>query len=73
VTAYTDAAEGTMRENPDGSGEFADVVLRPTVTVADAAMIEKAQALHDKAHEMCFIARSVNFPVHHEPTVIAAD
>jgi len=47
-------------------------VLRPRVTVADAAMAEKAVALHGEASEKCFIASSVNFPVRHEPSVTAA-
>ncbi len=70
VTAYTDAPLGTMNENPDGSGEFSRVLLRPTVTVADAAMRERAEALHDDAEKLCFIARSVNFPVHHQPVTV---
>jgi organic hydroperoxide reductase OsmC/OhrA len=68
VTEYEDEAAGVMRENPDGSGEFTSVVLRPRVTVTDASMIGKANALHHEAHRMCFIARSVNFPVTHEPS-----
>ena len=67
VTAYGDTPSGTMNENPDGSGEFVEVLLRPEVTVADAAMSERATALHDDAEKLCFIARSVNFPVHHRP------
>ncbi|MGD0068982.1 MAG: hypothetical protein ABSB76_36820 [Streptosporangiaceae bacterium] len=35
-------------------------------------MTEKAAALHHQAHERCFIANSVNFPVRHEPVVHAA-
>ena len=35
-------------------------------------MIEKATALHRDAHEKCFIASSVDFPVRHEPVVAAA-
>lgn len=66
VTGYTDRPAGVMAENADGSGQFTEVVLRPTVTVAEAAMVERADALHEKAHEMCFIARSVNFPVRHQ-------
>ncbi len=31
VTAYVDRAVGTMRENPEGSGEFTGVALRPEV------------------------------------------
>jgi organic hydroperoxide reductase OsmC/OhrA len=33
---------------------------------------DQASALHDKAHDDCFIANSVNFPVLHVPTVIRA-
>ena len=28
-----------------------------------------AEALHHEAHDNCFIARSVNFPVSHEVTI----
>ncbi|MFL6127029.1 OsmC family protein [Actinophytocola sp.] len=69
VTGYTDAASGVMREEPGNSGRFAEVVLRPEVTVADAAMVDRAEALHQQAHEECFIARSVSFPVRHLPVV----
>ncbi|CAH2602791.1 OsmC/Ohr family protein [Rhodovastum atsumiense] len=67
VTAYEDNAEGTMREQADGAGQFTRVVLRPRVTLAAGADRARAEALHHKAHEMCFIARSVNFPVEHQP------
>jgi organic hydroperoxide reductase OsmC/OhrA len=63
VTAYTDNATGTMEEAPTGGGRFTEVILHPIVTVKDAAMTDKANALHEKAHEKCFIANSVNFPV----------
>ncbi|MGZ3147617.1 OsmC family protein [Lentzea chajnantorensis] len=69
VTDYRDQAGGTMAEHPDGSGRFTEVLLKPVVTVADPEMRATAQALHEKAHSMCFIAASVNFPVRHEPTV----
>ncbi len=70
VTAYTDAAEGTMREHADGSGEFTQVILRPRITLANPADRDLADARHHEAHEMCFIARSVNFPVHVEATYL---
>ena len=69
VTAYVDAAAGSMVETPDGGGHFEDVVLSPVVTVAAEEMVEQAHALHAKASELCFIAASVNFPVHHEPEI----
>jgi organic hydroperoxide reductase OsmC/OhrA len=69
VTAYEDVATGTMEETAGYSGRFTEVVLRPVVTVADAAMVERARSAHHDAHQACFIANSVNFPVRHEPTV----
>lgn len=72
VTDYVDQATGTMEELATGGGHFTEVVLHPVVTIKDAAMIEKANALHDKAHEKCFIANSCNFPVRHEPKAVVA-
>ena len=63
VTDYVDNPDGRLNAESDGSGEFTSVTLKPTVTLADAAQAEKADTLHAKAHHMCFIARSVNFPV----------
>jgi organic hydroperoxide reductase OsmC/OhrA len=70
VTGYVDHARGTMVETRDG-GHFTGVTLSPRVTVREASMVEKAEALHDTAHAMCFIANSVNFPVRHEATITA--
>lgn len=69
VVAYTDRPTATMTENPDGSGEFSEAVLHPEVTVADPSMVARAESLHPKANAKCFIARSVNFPVHHRGSV----
>lgn len=69
VTAYRDESEGTMAQHEDGSGEFTSVVLKPRVTIADRSRAEETQALHHRAHELCFIARSVNFPVEHRAVV----
>ncbi|HEX7111909.1 MAG TPA: OsmC family protein, partial [Mizugakiibacter sp.] len=68
VTAYVDRAEGVMAETADGGGRFTRVVLRPDITIAagDAVL---AQALHERAHALCFIARSVNFPVEIEAQI----
>jgi organic hydroperoxide reductase OsmC/OhrA len=69
VVDYVDYAEGTMAETPDGAGQFTHVLLRPKVTIAAGSDAAKALALHHEAHEKCFIARSVNFPVECEPRV----
>jgi organic hydroperoxide reductase OsmC/OhrA len=70
VTGYTDEASGTLRLNRDGSGEFVDALLRPAVVLADESQRGLADGLHDQAHAVCFIARSVNFPVRHEPAAV---
>lgn len=72
VTGYVDRPIGAMQESADGGGRFVDVVLRPEVTVAAAEMTEQALALHAEAHQRCFVANSVNFPVRHEPAVSVA-
>ena len=69
VEAYEDSAEGLMLTRPDGSGEFSQVTLRPRVAVSAKSDAAEAMRLHTKANEMCYIARSVNFPVHHEPGI----
>ena len=68
VVAYEDKASGTMAES-HGAGAFTEVVLHPQVTIAKGGDRAKAAALHEKAHEICFIAASVNFPVRHEVTI----
>jgi organic hydroperoxide reductase OsmC/OhrA len=72
VIDYQDDAIGEMTENEDGSGQFTSVILRPRMTITESQWIEESKALHARAHEMCFIARSVNFPVFHEVVVTAA-
>ncbi len=71
VTAYEDRAEGLMRTNRDGSGQFESVTLNPRVTVAGPAAPDLLEELHVEANKVCFIARSVNFPVLHQPTAVA--
>lgn len=73
VTAYADRAEGVMAEARDGTGRFTGVTLRPRVTLAAGSDAEHALRLHGAAAARCFIARSVNFPVAHEPEVVVAD
>jgi organic hydroperoxide reductase OsmC/OhrA len=45
------------------------VTLRPRVTISAGSDPDEATRLHEKANAMCFIARSVNFPVHHLPII----
>jgi organic hydroperoxide reductase OsmC/OhrA len=73
VVEYNDQAEGILQEHADGSGQFTRIVLRPTVIVIAGSDVERAEALHHAAHQMCFIANSVKFSVTYEPKTILAD
>lgn len=69
VTHYTDAAEGTLTLDSEGSGRMTGVVLRPRVTIEADSAVDMG-ALHHRAGKLCFIGNSVNFPVDHEPETI---
>ena len=71
VIAYEDDAVGTM-DKVDRVVRFTEVTLRPKVTIAPGSDPEKARELHARAHAICFIANSVNFPVKNEPTITPA-
>ena len=65
VTGYDDAATGELQTDPDGGGRMTRVDLNPRVRLADEGQRAVADALHDEAHRLCFIASSVSFPVEH--------
>lgn len=67
VVDYIDRPTGTMIEHQTGSGEFNEVLLRPGVTVSDASQVDLATALHNRVGDVCCLARSVNFPIRHNP------
>ena len=69
VLDYQDSALGEMQEHPDGSGEFVRVLLRPNVKLAGGDDCAKALSLHEEAHGLCFIARSMSFPVEIEAVI----
>ena len=73
VVDYTDNPTGKMLESPDGSGRFEEISLNPVIVVTEKKMIEKAIALHHDANKICFIANSVNFPVHHFPVITSLE
>lgn len=69
VLEYEDQAGGVMEETDGGGGRFLEVTLRPHITVTAESDLETAKRLHHDAHEKCFIANSVNFPVGCVPVV----
>lgn len=67
VTSYEDRPIGVGEVEKTGAGRFTSAILRPRITVRAGTDIELATAIHHKIHDVCFIARSVNFPITYEP------
>ncbi|MGX0136399.1 OsmC family protein [Cupriavidus metallidurans] len=70
VLAYVDQAEGTMTDRTS-LAKFTEIVLRPQVTIRAGDDAAKAEYLHHVAHEKCYIANSVNFPILCEPVIVS--
>ena len=68
VVSYEDSAVGTLARR-DGRVKFIDVLLRPKVVLEEGSDLAGARALHEKAHNICVIVNSVNFPVRYEAEV----
>jgi organic hydroperoxide reductase OsmC/OhrA len=68
VLDYVDNAEGTMLDSPQ-LGRFSQIVLRPSVIIREGDDRGLAERLHHAAHEKCYVANSVNFPILLEPTI----
>ena len=70
VDRYEDDASGTLQRRADGRLAMTCVTLRPRVHVLGDdghPTATELQALHDTAHEACFIANSVTTVVRCEP------
>jgi organic hydroperoxide reductase OsmC/OhrA len=70
VMDYVDHAEGIMEEDGKDGGRFTEVTLCPRITVRAGDDLSLAHRLHHTAHEKCFIATSVNFPVLCVPEIV---
>jgi organic hydroperoxide reductase OsmC/OhrA len=69
VTTYEDEAQGRIERQPGGGGRFAEITLRPVVTVTGEEAVQRARQLHETAHRLCFIANSCSVPIRIEATV----
>jgi organic hydroperoxide reductase OsmC/OhrA len=64
VASYEDDADGVL----DGK-RFTAATLRPRVRwEGEPPEPEAIEAVHQRSHELCFIANSVDFPVEVEPS-----
>ncbi|VXB26430.1 Hemoglobin-like protein HbO [Citricoccus sp. K5] len=66
VTGASVRAECVLTHDHDG-GRITSATLVPEIWLADEEQRGTADGLHAKAHEQCFIARSVSFPVTIKP------
>jgi organic hydroperoxide reductase OsmC/OhrA len=57
-----------MLDDPK-QGRFSRIVLRQHVVIRAGGDVELAAHLHHVAHEKCYIANSVNFPILCEPVI----
>jgi organic hydroperoxide reductase OsmC/OhrA len=62
VTSYADEAEGFMDQR-----RFVRIVLRPAIEFDGDPDVQLVSSLHERAHEACYIANSLNCPVEVEP------
>ena len=69
VESYQDEATGVLEKNAQGRMMMSQVTLHPRVQLSESseASAEDLEALHEKAHELCFIANSVISEVRVEP------
>ena len=73
VIGYNDDPLGIGEHGPGGAGRFVRAVLRPRITLAGGTDQARADAIHARIGDVCFIARSVNFPIEHAGTYAIAD
>jgi organic hydroperoxide reductase OsmC/OhrA len=64
IERYEDAAEGVMEKTSDGKFWLSQVLLRPKIAFGGATPSSAdLDALHQEAHDVCFIANSVKTEV----------
>lgn len=69
VASYSDNAQGEMNRIARGKMAITKVVLKPVITLVATEEPDPTWLtdLHEKAHEVCFIANSVNCEIVVEP------
>ena len=72
VSGYEDAPVAVGETEASGAGRFLSATLRPKITVQSGTDFGAADAIHHEIHKVCYIARSVNFPVNFDATYVEA-
>jgi peroxiredoxin-like protein len=68
-SAFACTAQGIV-DKVEGKFQVTEIVLQPTVTVANEALIEKALRVLDMSERNCLITHSMKTAVKMEPTVL---
>ena len=71
VISYLDNPEGFLQVNPNGSGQFKSVILKPIIKIQDKQQEQLAIDLHLEAGKLCFIANSCNFLIQYDVTILS--
>ena len=69
VLEYKDSPTMDMEIKEFGNGDIQSATLSPVIRIASEKDHELAIALHQKAHESCFIAKSINFDIILNPSI----
>lgn len=72
VLSYQDDALGQLHQEGK-TIQFKEVILKPKILISKSSDLTRAEQLHEKAHQACFIANSVNFPVKIQPEIIQGE
>ena len=69
VEKYVDRASAYLEKNSQGELMITRVILRPRVSLSQGEDVERSllESIHHKAHERCFLAKSVISEVIIEP------
>lgn len=67
VFNYQDNPVGMGETDKNGAGRFLEVTLHPQILLAKNVDLKIAHKLHETVGDYCYIARSMNFPIHHKP------
>lgn len=68
IANYSDTPIGIVKVNPNGSGQFKEVTLQPSIAIK-SCHAQEIEHTFKKAHDYCFIARSCNFNINHIPKI----
>ena len=71
VISYRSHADGELEKAPQGGFRFKEIVIRPTIEVAEEDSDRAEQAI-DRAHRYCLVSRSMTCPVRVEHELATA-